>query len=54
MGGSCAVRTADRIVVLDTGRIVEQGTHAQLIALNGHYADMYATQARSYHATQPT
>jgi ATP-binding cassette, subfamily B, bacterial len=43
------VRTADRIIVMDAGRIVEHGTHAELIAQNGHYHDMYTAQASSYH-----
>ena len=35
---------ADEILVLDDGRIVERGRHAQLLALDGHYADMWARQ----------
>jgi ATP-binding cassette subfamily B protein len=35
------VRTADRIIVLDHGRIVEEGTHAALLARGGHYATIY-------------
>ena len=38
------VQKADRIVVLDHGRIVEQGTHAQLVALGGIYAGLAALQ----------
>jgi ATP-binding cassette subfamily B protein len=38
------VRAADRIVVMDQGRIVEQGTHAQLIAIGGLYARLAALQ----------
>ena len=37
---------ADQIVVMDRGRIVEQGTHAELLAANGHYARLHAMQFR--------
>jgi ATP-binding cassette subfamily B protein len=40
-------RNADRIVVLDKGRIIETGNHAQLLALNGHYADLVRQQNQS-------
>ena len=36
---------SDKIIVLDSGRAVETGTHEQLIAANGKYALMYRTQA---------
>jgi len=42
------VRMADRIVVLDQGRIVENGTHAELIAEDGLYARMWGLQAEGY------
>jgi ATP-binding cassette subfamily B protein len=42
------VRMADRIVVLENGRIVEQGGHSQLMSLGGRYAAMFELQAASY------
>ncbi len=40
------ILAADLILVMDRGRIVEQGTHGELIALNGLYAQLYETQFR--------
>ena len=42
------VRMADQILVLDNGRIVEAGSHADLIARGGHYASLYEMQAGRY------
>jgi ATP-binding cassette subfamily B protein len=42
------VRMADRIVVLEGGRLVEAGNHTQLMALGGRYAAMFEMQAASY------
>jgi ATP-binding cassette subfamily B protein len=38
------VRDADLILVMDQGRIVEQGTHEQLYAAGGLYSELYRTQ----------
>lgn len=40
------VRSADRIIVLQKGRIIEQGNHRQLLAQGGHYAELYDTYFR--------
>jgi ATP-binding cassette subfamily B protein len=42
------VRMADLIVVLDGAHLVETGTHEHLMALGGHYADLYQIQAAAY------
>jgi ATP-binding cassette subfamily B protein len=42
------VRMADRIIVLDAGRIVEQGTHDDLVALGERYAELFELQAAGY------
>jgi ATP-binding cassette subfamily B protein len=39
-----SAKLADKIVVLDDGRIVEQGTHTELMALNGAYKELYEKQ----------
>ncbi|HEX2037606.1 MAG TPA: ABC transporter ATP-binding protein [Chloroflexota bacterium] len=44
------VRRADRIVVLEGGRVVEDGTHTELLAAGGRYARMFMLQARRFAA----
>lgn len=38
------VRRADRIFLLDGGKLVEEGTHTTLLAKGGHYASLYSVQ----------
>jgi ATP-binding cassette subfamily B protein len=42
------VRLADRIFVLEHGKIIESGSHAELIQLDGHYAELFNLQAEAY------
>jgi ATP-binding cassette subfamily B protein len=42
------VRMADRIYVFDRGRVVERGSHAELLAQGGLYARLFTLQAESY------
>ncbi|MEV7806261.1 ABC transporter ATP-binding protein [Microbispora sp. NPDC088329] len=46
-----SVRYADRIYVLDHGKVREHGTHDELIALDGVYAELYNLQAEAYRTT---
>jgi ATP-binding cassette subfamily B protein len=46
------VRAADSIHIFHQGRIVESGTHDELIALGGRYAEMYEVQAKAYRSAR--
>ena len=43
-----SIRFANRIVVMERGRIVEEGTHRELLARNGRYAHLYSLQVGSF------
>ncbi len=42
------IAALDRLVVMDAGRIVEQGTHSELVASGGLYADLWARQSGGF------
>lgn len=42
------VRMADHIVVIEDGQVTESGSHEELLALGGRYADLYEMQASRY------
>ena len=42
------VRMADRVLVLDKGQVLEIGTHEELLAKNGRYAELFNLQAEGY------
>lgn len=48
------VRMADRVVVLDDGAVVEEGTHGELLAREGRYAAMFNLQAEGYRTAERT
>ena len=43
-----ATRDADRIYMFENGTVIEQGTHSELMSLNGKYAEMWKLQAQNY------
>lgn len=47
------VRAADRILVIDDGRIAEEGTHDELVGTGGHYAKLYEAQFKRQEREQP-
>jgi len=49
-----SVRNADRIYVLQSGRVTETGTHEELMGLKGHYAELFQLQAAAYLAGDET
>ncbi len=48
-----SVRSADRILVMKQGRIIENGIHDELMDAGGLYAELFSLQADAYLATQP-
>jgi hypothetical protein len=46
--GFSTVRNADRIIVIEDGRVVEAGSHEELVACANRYASMFGAQAAGY------
>ena len=44
---------ADKIVVLENGRVIEEGDHSALMQRRGHYWELFTTQAKRYLAVEP-
>ncbi len=49
-----ATRDADRIYMFEHGTVIEQGTHSELMSMNGRYAEMWKLQAQNYLAEEVT
>ncbi|MBP1547682.1 MAG: ABC transporter ATP-binding protein [Oscillospiraceae bacterium] len=49
-----ATRDADRIYMFEQGTVIEQGTHSELMSMNGRYAEMWKLQAQNYLAEDVT
>jgi ATP-binding cassette, subfamily B, bacterial len=49
-----SVRSADRIYVLEDGQVVESGSHAELMAADGLYAELFSLQAAAYLDSSPS
>ncbi len=47
------VKNADKILMLEQGKIIEQGSHKELMRLNSKYAELYTMQAKRYLETEP-
>ena len=47
-----SVKNCDRVLLLEGGRLIEEGTHRELIALKGSYYEMYKRQAMNYLAIE--
>ncbi|HEY4701328.1 MAG TPA: ATP-binding cassette domain-containing protein, partial [Streptosporangiaceae bacterium] len=47
------IRDADQILVIDSGRVIERGTHAELLAAGGLYAELYHTQFAGQERAEP-